>query len=474
MTECLPRWETPRTSGRRTYGPQVATLAGMVGMKLMPWQRRVLDVALEFDDVSGRFFYREVRLTVPRQSGKTVLLLMLMVFRCVAMGGDRRVAFTMQDGQMAKKKMFNDFLPLLSGSQLRPMFVVRRSNGDESFTWSNGSMWFPLSNSETAGHGLTLDLGVIDEAFDNDGRSEQAMVPAMMTKKDAQTWIVSTAGTTDDKWFNSKMESGRAAVDAGKREGVAYFEWSADPAADAGDPETWRSCMPALGHTVDLDTIRSIYESMPLAEFQRAFLNIPTDRAASAPWKVIAAADWSACESRDREIAWESPIVLGVDTSLDRMSTTLTVAGFDELGKPQVELADGRGGTAWVVDRIVGMSQRHDRFVGVAVDVGSPAATFIDKLEARGVKVVHVSGPSHALFAQAFMDAVRNRDLTHRGQDSLTAAVAGAAQRKLGDRWLWNRRDPSVDITPLVSATLAYGVLTLEPAAVALKPKFAY
>lgn len=472
MAECLPRFETPRTPGRPSYGPRVAELAELVGMRLMPWQRRVLDVALEYDEGSGRFFYREVRLTVPRQSGKTVLLLMLMVHRCLAMGANRRVAMTMQDGQAAKKKMFNDFLPLLSGSELRSLFTVRRSNGDESFNWSNGSMWFPLSNSETAGHGLTLDLGVIDEAFDNDGRSEQAMVPAMMTKKDAQTWIVSTAGTTDDDWFNAKMEGGREAVRRGSLEGVCYVEYSADVAADPGAHETWLSCMPALGHTVELATIESIHASMPLAEFKRAFLNIPTDRSASAPWRVIASHEWVDCESASNEIAWDSEVTIGVDATIDGVETAVSVAGFDDSGRPQVELADHRNGTAWVVDRVAWMAARHG--ARVAIDVGSPAGVFVDKLEAKGVEVVKVSGPDHALFAQSFLDAVRNGNLSHRGQAALSAAVAGSAQRKLGDRWLWARRDASVDISPLVSATLAFGVLTLEPAAAVSRPTFAY
>ena len=46
-------------------------------------------------------------------------------------------------------------------------------------------------------------------------------------------------------------------------------------------------------------------------------------------------------------------------------------------------------------------------------------------------------------------------DLRHIGQGMLTAAVAGAKTRKLGDAWAWDRRGVSVDISPLVAATLA-------------------
>jgi len=45
----------------------------------------------------------------------------------------------------------------------------------------------------------------------------------------------------------------------------------------------------------------------------------------------------------------------------------------------------------------------------------------------------------------------------HTGSPDIDAAVAGACRRVAGDRWLWSRRSSSVDITPLVSLTLAFG-----------------
>ena len=34
--------------------------------------------------------------------------------------------------------------------------------------------------------------------------------------------------------------------------------------------------------------------------------------------------------------------------------------------------------------------------------------------------------------------------------------MAGAEKRKVGDSWLWSRKDSSVDISPLVAVTLAH------------------
>jgi hypothetical protein len=40
-------------------------------------------------------------------------------------------------------------------------------------------------------------------------------------------------------------------------------------------------------------------------------------------------------------------------------------------------------------------------------------------------------------------------------QPELSAALAGATKRSLGDAWAWSRRNSAVDISPLVAATLA-------------------
>ncbi|HEV7535365.1 MAG TPA: hypothetical protein VGP90_06995, partial [Acidimicrobiia bacterium] len=48
----------------------MAEVAARLGMRALPHQRRVWDVALEVDD-DGQFAYRTVVLTVPRQGGKT-------------------------------------------------------------------------------------------------------------------------------------------------------------------------------------------------------------------------------------------------------------------------------------------------------------------------------------------------------------------------------------------------------------------
>ena len=47
----------------RTLGHEVAEVAERLGKPLYPWQRHVVDVAMELDD-DGQFIYRDLVLTV--------------------------------------------------------------------------------------------------------------------------------------------------------------------------------------------------------------------------------------------------------------------------------------------------------------------------------------------------------------------------------------------------------------------------
>src|ERR1019366_4234617 len=104
MTECEPRWATPRKPGRKTLGPVASRIAEALGMPLMAWQQNVLDVALEIDPSTDRLAYREIILTVPRQQGKSLLCLVLILTRALS-EPRQNIRYTAQTGADARKKL---------------------------------------------------------------------------------------------------------------------------------------------------------------------------------------------------------------------------------------------------------------------------------------------------------------------------------------------------------------------------------
>ena len=453
---CVPRWATPRRPDRRTLGPKVAATARALGTPLMPWQQTVADVAFELDG-RGRLAFREVRVTVPRQSGKTSLLLAAMVTRALAHDTPQRIAYTAQTRQDARAK-FEEHVDLLDRTPLRRLYDVRRTNGSEQIRWHTGSRHVLTANTDKAGHGMPLDLGVIDEAFAQiDDRLEQAFRPAMITKPSPQLWIVSTAGTADSVYLRRKVDDGRARVTADDPGAVAYFEWSAPDDADPDDPATWEACMPALGHTVAVEDIAADHDSMLPGEFARAYLNRWT-RTTEA---VIDPVAWSACRAPAAAVA--DPVALAIDVAADR--SWATVAASDGL---TVEVVDYRPGTDWIVTRVDELIARH-RPSAVAWDPVGPVGSLDLYLEqVAGALTVRLGARDQTAACGGLYDAVTEGSLRHLGQAPLDDAVAGAARRTLLDAWAWARRSSQTDISPLVAVTAARWAIINAPARAAI------
>jgi hypothetical protein len=398
-------------------------------------------------------------MTVPRQSGKTTLLLSAMIHRARGFGSRQRILYTAQTRNDARRKWEEEHVRVLELSPLRNLFRVKKSNGSEAIHWDNGSSHGITSSTEKAGHGETLDMGVIDEAFaQEDSRLEQGLRPTMITRPQPQLWVVSTAGTRKSAFLRKKVDAGRARCELGLTDAVAYFEWSAPPTADPEDPATWRACMPALGHTVTEAAIAANLAGMELPEFRRAFLNQWPDDAPEE-WLVIPRAAWEGLADPGGQML--RPGAFSLDVTPERSYASIAVGGYRADGRMQLEIVDHQRGTSWVVARALELRQRWGPLPFI-VDAAGPAGSLIADLEAAGIEVTKPTTRDACHAAQGLHDSVCDAgDVVHLDDPVLNAALAGAQKRPLGDAWLLARKGLSVDISPLVAITLVrWGLLT--------------
>lgn len=459
---CPPRYGTARNYARETLGGRVGEIARRLKTPLMPWQQYVADVALEIDPVSGLLVYREVGLTVPRQSGKTTLLLSSMVHRANAFGGRQRIIYTAQNRVSARTKWEDEHVQALEGARdFRKLFSVRRQLGQEAIKWKNGSRHGISSNTEKAGHGETLDMGVIDEAFaQDDERLEQAFKPAMITRPEPQLWWLSTAGNIKSTYLRGKVDAGREIVASGEESAACYFEWGAPPDADPGDPATWWACMPALGHTVTEEAVRSEYNSMKLPEFRRAFLNQWPDDAPDE-WLVIGRDIWESLVDDDSRAT--DQLVFSADVTPDRSMGSIVMAGRRRDGLIHGEVVEHRRGTKWMVARLIELNAKWKPLC-IVIDERGAAGSLIPDLEAAGITVTKPFAREVTQATAHLYDLVTDsKTFRHLGQPELNSALAGAVKRQLAGAWAWNRQNGSVDISPLVALTNAVWGLVLNP-----------
>src|SRR4051794_15767091 len=111
-TRCEPRYATPRRPSRKSLGPRLRVVGEKLGQPLMPWQQMVADVGLELT-ADGNPAYREVIVTIPRQNGKTTLVLVWEIDRCFGWGKRQSIAYTAQTGKDAREKLLDEQVPML-------------------------------------------------------------------------------------------------------------------------------------------------------------------------------------------------------------------------------------------------------------------------------------------------------------------------------------------------------------------------
>lgn len=411
----------------------------------MPWQRLVADVGCEVDPATGLPAYREVIVTVPRQNGKTTIVLAFELERALLWPTLQKVAYTAQTGSDARKKLLDDQVPVIERSPLGASIDrVVRAAGNESIVFRTGSRIDVLNSSESAGHGRTIDLAILDETFaDIDDRREQALLPAMTTRAAAQLVTVSTAGTDASAYLRRKVDAGRAAVEAGERSGIAYFEWSAPDGADPDDPATWWGCMPALGHTITEKVVAHARQTMTDGEFRRSYLNQWT----RSDERVIPLDVWQRCAV---EVAPAGRLTFGVAVHPDR--STAAVAVCDEHSR--VELIEHRPGVGWVTDRVAELAKRHDG--QVVVEHYGPASGVGSDLERAGVRVVRLASRDVAQACSGLFDAIVEDRVKIRPHVGLDAAAAAVRKKQTGSSWVWGRSDSGVDVCPLEAVTMAF------------------
>jgi hypothetical protein len=434
-----------------------------MGRPLMPWQSYVADVALEVDD-DGRFAYKQVVVTVPRQSGKTTLFGAVMEHRAL-LTPRGRVWFTQQSGKDAVDWLLNEHLPMLAG--LAQFVHVRRAAGSEHIRWPSGGMVRPFPPTPAGLHSKLSDLVVVDEPWAFDlvrGRAlDQAIVPTQATRPNAQVWKVSTAGDATSTWWLGTVEAGRASVRAGRRDGMAFFEWACPDGVDPCAETAWPTFHPAFGRTIGAPAMRAALELLGPEEFARAYGN----RWVSSVARVIPAGAWRAAATGDQPLPSPGGVAFGFDVALDRSDAAIVACWTDPAGACHLEVSDWREGTGWLVPKL-GELVDHWHPRQIAYDAAGPALDVADDAGRAGLTVTPVKARDYAAACAGLLEALTADPPTvrYRPHQALDDAAAAATMRALGDAWAWGRRSSSVSLSALTAATVArWAALHSEPSA---------
>lgn len=341
---------------------------------------------------------------------------------------------------------------------------IWKTNGHEAIEFKDGRRIRFRTRTRGGGRGLSGSPTYFNEAMFIPEVSVSSILPVISAQPDPQVWYMGSAVDQTEQADGVAFARVRDRALNGDHDRLAYFEWSldADTPDDvdektALDPKVWAQTNPALGIRISEDYLKAEARELDARGFAVERLGVgdwpPTDGSGS---QVIPLEKWDALADDPAADGARmlDPVVLAFDTTPDRSMTSIVACGSRVDATPQIEVVDRRPGTGWVAERLFELVERHQVQL-VHVDASGPAGSVLHKAEELGVPIVPVSGPDHAKACGLMFDTVDEKGLRHLGGLELRQAVKGATKRPLGDAWAWSRRNSTVDISPLVAATLA-------------------
>jgi phage terminase large subunit-like protein len=426
-------------------GTEAIAFCESFGLFLDPWQQHVLLNSLG-ERRDGTWASFEVGLVVPRQSGKGSIL-EARELAGLFLFGEELILHSAHEFKTAAEAFRRVLLHVDGNSFLtKRVKKVRTSHGEEGIELTNGQRLRFVARSTGSGRGFTSDLAIFDEAYNLASKQMSALLPTLSARPNPQVWYTSSAGMDSSDQLRLVRKRGMD----GNSARLAYFEWSCPADVDPDDRAAWAQANPALGIRIREEFVEAEREALDDEGFLRERLGVWHDLANQ---QIINPAVWNELIDESSEV--RDPVVLGCDASPEREFASISIAGGRADNLHHVEVIRSAPGTGWVVPELKRLHKRW-KPLEIALDPASAAGAWIPDLQEAGIEPELITGREMAQACGAFHEAaVEHHSFRHLNQTELNTALAGAKTRRLSDAWAWDRRTHGVNITPLVSTTLA-------------------
>lgn len=358
---------------------------------------------------------------------------------------------------------------------------IRYANGEQGIEMLNGGSIRYRARTGPGARGLD-DIAVVvyDEAQHLQREHVAASSPVMAVNPNPQLILTGSAGLSfSEVWWEARLNALRQ-----RGERFAYVEHTAEQCSvddngrfssirpNAADEAAWAAANPAYGSRISREFLAAQLQFMGDELFAREHLGVwdALPSMAMASGAKLPEVAW-----RDTEVAAPPQINTGeltmaFDVEVDNSFAAISIAS-GTLADAYVETIEHRPGVGWIPGRIVELVQRWNP-TKVVTDAGSGAAVAIlgeinehferNRLPAGVVQVMTSSQYRAACsaFLQAVMDGKVRRPIVDN--DRLLQAGLTARERKVGDAFVFDRRNSPDPIVALTSAAMARAQLS-EP-----------
>lgn len=438
-----PKYATKQDPSLPNELASVEALAKVLRIELLPWQRLFVSVATQYYPDTGAYRYPFVGLTVPRRAGKTTIIGLIQLARCIRKP-QRRSWLTAQSGKDAKERIF-DLADKVLVSPLGGKAKVRRAAESPRIELPNNSRYQAFPPTPESLHGYNVFDVAADEIFsfteDQGDLLLGALTPAMSTVIDRQFFWLSTMGTSESIWMNGQVAKGRESVNDPEST-MAYFEWSMEDGLDPNDDESFGFHPGLQGGLIQISDIQQARETLSPGEFIRAYANVITaNENPLFDWESFskATAQQSKPERRDIAIGWE--------VTADR-SRAAVVAAWRDQGKVSLKLLrNGSNPSSWLPEALEEINDARPLALGAdRYPQNLAMLREVEELDTEFTEEHHLLTPEQAKTGATLLkNYIEDGKLQHNGHDALINAVRTAVSRRMGEGWvLSHNSEPEV------------------------------
>lgn len=429
-------------------GIDAVHFAASCGLVLDDWQAWCLDKMLG-EDETGRALARTVLLLLPRQNGKNAVLEALELYAFYVLD-EPRILHSAHLAKTAADHMLRMVALVRSNPELDEITHPYFANGKEALQRRDtGARLEFITRGRKTARGGSPSRVIFDEALFLTDEQVQAMLPALsaqsMRADPPQLVYTSSAPLPESTVLHRLRRMGMA----GSSPSLFFAEWSCEIGVDLRDRDAWYSANPGLGIRISEEFVADVELAQMSPEafaVERLGVVLSDDGAQTH------LPGWEACRA-ERSKMDRPPTSIAVAVGPGGQWSSVAVAGECADGVPFVEVVRREPGTAWLAAELLA---GHTAIgVPVVVDTRSPTTGVIDELQRAGVQLTEVTTVDYLRGCAALQDDVANGRLRHFGDQALDAAVVGADIRAVGEAWAWSQKASTVDVTPLIAATLA-------------------
>ena len=426
---CIP-------DGIATTGwPAVAKQLQAMEWPLDRWQEGIAQVALG-KRADGQYAagVGGVVMSLPRQVGKTHMVGGI-VFGMAASQPGLLVIWTAHHSRTFSET-FEGMALLTQNKAIAPLIAnVRRANGEQGITFTNGSRILFGAREHGFGRGIPeVDVLVLDEAQILTEKALDAMMPALNASPNALYFMMGTPPLPGDpsEAFARRRQD---AID-GTDTDTLFVQMSADDNADLDDRRQWLKANLAYAcNRVPDSALKRLRRTLSPSSFRREALGIwDASTGGRAAFRPGVWADAVAEPPKD------GTRVFGVRFTADGSHVALAGAIRSDDGRVHAEAirqAPVGDGTHWLIDFLV---SRRDSTASIVIDGRSGAGFLVNALRAEGIgrRTIITPTAEQAITAHAMIDqALTDGSFTHSGQKELDYQESIAIRRQIGKAGGW-------------------------------------